>query len=274
MRPRTRRLLTALCTLVVALPLVGVGCVDQFVLHPTTNSTDAGPATRETIAGPLGVVEAWVARSFPDANPADAFVLCFTGNEQRAERLAAYNATRWSPHRVEAWTVNFPGYGGSTGPARLRSIPPQALAAYDALAVRAGGKPIYVTSNSLGGTAALYVAANRPVAGVILQNPPALKQVIRNQGWWNLWLLAWPASLQVPDELDGPANARRVKVPAIFITAESDDVVMPKFQRLTIDAYAGPKRLLHLKHKGHDDTIDSPEEWAAFRELVDWLLER
>lgn len=117
----------------------------------------------------------------------------------------------------------------------------------------------------------MYVAASRPVAGLIVQNPPALRQVIRSQGWWNLWLLAYPASLRVPAELDTPANAKRVSAPAVFITAEADNLVMPKFQQLTIDAFAGPKRVLHLKRKGHDDTIDSPEEWAEFRADVDWL---
>jgi pimeloyl-ACP methyl ester carboxylesterase len=78
--------------------------------------------------------------------------------------------------------------------------------------------------------------------------------------------------LRVPDELDAPANAARVTAPAIVITADADDAVMPKFQTLTFEALAGPKRRLNLRHKGHNDSIESPEEWREFRELTDWLV--
>ena len=48
-----------------------------------------------------------------------------------------------------------------------------------------------------------HVAANRPVAAIVLQNPPPLRQLILGHyGWWNLWLIATPVALGVPSELD------------------------------------------------------------------------
>jgi hypothetical protein len=40
------------------------------------------------------------------------------------------------------------------------------------------------------------VAANRPCAGLVLTNPPPLRNMILQRfGWWNLWLLATPVAL-------------------------------------------------------------------------------
>src|SRR5205814_930955 len=80
------------------------------------------------------------------------------------------------------------------------------LAAFDALKAKADDKPIYVFGASIGSAVALHVAANRDVRGLVLHNPPPLRQIIlRNYGWWNLWLLAGPVALQIPRDLDSIA---------------------------------------------------------------------
>ena len=95
--------------------------------------------------------------------------------------------------------MNYPGFGGSTGPARLARLGPAALTAFDAVKHAAGDRPVVVFGASLGTTTALHIAAHRPVAGLILHNPPALRQIILRQfGWWNLWLLAGPLARKIP----------------------------------------------------------------------------
>ena len=127
---------------------------------------------------------------------------------------------------------------------------------------------------SLGTTAALHVVAHRSVAGLILHNPPAIRQMILRQfGWWNLWLLAGPLALQIPKELDSVVNAKASRAPAIFLLAERDEVVAPRFQHLVVDAYAGEKRVIALRGANHNDPI----EGAALADLynaLDWLLPR
>ena len=73
-----------------------------------------------------------------------AFVLLFVGNEDRADKYPAPMAAEFGDQPVEVWGVNYPGFGGSTGPAHLNRFGPAALAAYDALAARANGRPIVV----------------------------------------------------------------------------------------------------------------------------------
>ena len=204
----------------------------------------------------------------------------------------------WNDRAVEIWGMNYPGFGGSTGPARLARIGPAAVAAFGELrrhaanksavesAVPSGpmpssvlrtahtGAPIVLFGTSIGATAALHLAASRPteIAGLILQNPPPLREMILRQfGWWNLWLLAGPVALQIPRDLDGIANARASRTPAIFLLAERDEIVAPRFHRLVVQAYAGEKRIIELRGAYHNDPIEGTA-LADLNDALGWVL--
>ena len=90
-------------------------------------------------------------------------------------------------------------------------------------------------------------------------------------GWWNLWLLAGPFAQKIPASLDSVANAGMIHAPAVFLLAEKDEVVAPKYQSLVVKAYAGEKRVLPLPGASHNSPIGD----NALRELqrsLDWLL--
>jgi pimeloyl-ACP methyl ester carboxylesterase len=250
------------------------GLPDHLILFPTTASINSRGAIREALPFENGQLELWVAKSQlaqRNGHP-DIFILRFYGNADRAERWVAAEAEMWNERAIEIWGMNYPGFGGSTGPARLSRFGPAALTAFDELQRHAAGRPIVLFGASLGSAAALHVAAQRPVAGLILHNPPALRQIILRQfGWWNLWLLAGPIALQIPRDLDSVANARAIHAPAIFLLSEKDEVVAPRYHRLIADAYAGEKRLIALRGAYHNDPI----EGAALADLhgaLDWLL--
>jgi hypothetical protein len=110
------------------------------------------------------------------------------------------------------------------------------------------------------------------IAGVILHNPVPLREIILRQfGWWNLWLLAGPIALQIPQDLDGIANARASRAPAIFLLAEKDEIVAPRFHQLVVQAYAGEKRLIELRGAHHNDPIEGTA-LADLNGALDWLL--
>jgi hypothetical protein len=143
-----------------------------------------------------------------------------------------------------------------------------ALESFDAISKLAAGRPIIVSGNSLGTTAALYVAANRPVAGLVLQNPPPLRQVlIGHFGWWNLWLIAGPVAWQIPTGLDSLTNASHCHEPAVFFSSQGDDYIPPAYHREVFDAYAGRKRIV-LLDGGHNGAADQSDQ---FRGAMDWL---
>jgi fermentation-respiration switch protein FrsA (DUF1100 family) len=204
----------------------------------------------------------------------------------------------WNDRAVEIWGMNYPGFGGSTGPARLALIGPAAVTAFDELQRQVKTKnavesavpsesssnpalrtahttaPIVIYGASIGVTAALHVAASRrtEIAGLILHNPPPLREVILRQfGWWNLWLLAGPVALQIPRDLDSIANARVSRTPAIFLLAEKDEIVAPRFHQLVVQAYAGEKRVIELRGAYHNDPIEGAP-LADLNDALGWLL--
>ena len=268
----TAGVLAILCVIVVMF----ASLPDQLILFPTTNRVDSRGAVRKAVPCDNGELEIWTAQSHraQQQGGADIFILRFYGNADRADRWAAAEAEMWNDRAVEIWGMNYPGFGGSTGPARLSKMGPSAVAAFDELERHAGDRPIVVYGASIGAAAALHVAASRPadIAGLILHNPPPLREMIlRRFGWWNLWLLAGPVALQIPRNLDSIQNARTIRAPAIFLLAEKDEVVPPRYHMLVLNAYAGEKRVIRLHGAYHNDPI----EGAALADLngaLDWIL--
>src|SRR5256712_5110946 len=271
---KTRGLITAAIALATIAMIFFGGLPDHLILFPSTKRIDPRGAIRRTVPFENGQLELWTAKSraAQKSGRPDVYVLRFYGNADRAERWVSAEADSWNERAIEIWGMNYPGFGGSIGPAKLARVAPGALTAFDALRAEAGDHPIVLFGASLGTAAALHVAANRSAAGLILHNPPAIRQMILRQfGWWNLWLLAGPLALQIPKDLDSIANAKTVRAPAIFLLAERDQVVAPRFHRLVVNAYAGEKRVIELHGAYHNDPI----EGIALADLNDglgWLL--
>jgi uncharacterized protein len=251
------------------------GCASFFVLFPSREHIDAPGAQAHAIDFDGGKLEILTARSPAATNRSpEAYVLRFCGNAERAEWNACRFSGGWSDKPIEMWSVNHPGFGGSTGTARLTRLAPAAITAYDALAKEANGKPIFISATSLGTTMALHVAANRPVAGLILRTPPPMRQlIIQRHGWWNLWLLATPVAMGVPSDIDSIVNAKKVTVPAVFILMDSDSVVPLKYQQKIVDAYAGPNQVI-ISRGGDHNSILTPAAMAELGEKADWLWQQ
>src|SRR6266487_1665693 len=247
---------------------------DHLILFPTKAPIDAGEAARKMVPFQNGELEVWTAKSYraKQQASADIYVLRFYGNADRADRWVAAEAEEWNGRAVEIWGMNYPGFGRSTGPARLSRIGPAAIAAFDELKRHAAGRPIVLYGASLGSAAALHVAGQRPVAGLILHNPLPLRQMIlRRFGWWNLWLLAGPIALQIPRDLDSISNAKAIQTPAIFLLAEKDEIVPPRYHRLVVDAYAGQKRVVTLRDAYHNTPVEGAG-LVDFYNALEWLL--
>jgi uncharacterized protein len=267
----------ALAIIIIYLALIfAAHLADHLILFPTTAPIDAQGAIRKTMPFQNGELELWTARSSvaQRKRAVDIYILRFYGNADRADRWPAAEAEMWNDRAVEVWGLNYPGYGGSTGPARLARIGPAAVTAFDELRRQANARPIVLFGASLGSAAALHIAAHRPVAGLILHNPPPMRQMaLRQFGWWNLWLLAGPLAAQLPRDLDSIGNAKASRAPAVFLLAEKDEVVAPRYHRLVVGAYAGEKRVISLPGASHNTALDEAA-LAHLNQALDWLVPR
>jgi hypothetical protein len=267
--------LFAMSALVLYALFIGlVPLLDWLILYPTTEPIAAVTATRRAIPFEHGELEIWTAasESARASGRPEFYLLCFSGNGGRAEYSVETESEIFNSRSIEVWSVNYPGYGASTGPARLARIGPASLAAFDSLKSIANDRPIIVYGFSLGSAAALHVAAHRRVAGVIVQDPPALRQMILGQhGWWNLWLLAGPLSLRLPPALDSVTNAKTIHVRGVFLLGEKDDLVLPKYQALVLHAYAGEKLVISVPGADHNSPIRG-DALTRLQASIDWLL--
>jgi len=244
---------------------------DWFVLCPSRFPIPAPHKTCRLIDCPGGQIEAWIQRTHPDSvRHPDLFVLKFVGNASRAERATHHPLDMWDRTVGEVWAVNPPGYGCSPGRANLRSLSDMAIAAYEAMSRVAAGRPIVITGNSLGTAMALHVAATEDVAGLILRNPPPLRElIIGRYSWWNLGLARLIAA-QIPHALNSVDNARRCRAACVFMISGQDTLVPPAYQQLIISAYGGPERVLRLNEADHA-TPPTPAQVIQYRELLAWL---
>lgn len=229
------------CTLLsmAILLLLSGGCAEQMIIHPSRIPLPTPGLARQMVGTGDQAIEVWKHSPENGAAP-EGYVISFNGNMDRAEWAANRMAWQWADLPLEVWAVNYPGFGGSTGDCHLTSITPAALEVYDAVKAQAGGKPIIVDGNSLGTTAALALAARRPVDFVVLTHPPALKELIMGEhAWWNGGIIAQSVADTVPPELDSLANAAQCSAPALILVSDFDTVVAPKYQRQVAAAYAG-----------------------------------
>ena len=257
-------------SIVCALVAACSGCADRWLIYPSTQPMDAHSAERRIFIHDGRRIEVFVART---ADQPQAYLLEFGGNSGRAEQIAWRSANLWSPHPVEVWAMNYPGFGKSDGPASLQFFPAAALATYDQMRKEASGRPIFVNGYSLGTTVALYVAAHRPVAGMILQSPPPLqREIMWHYGWWNLWMVASVTALEIPWELNSLVNAPKVNAPAVFILSGADTLIPLKYQMMVVNAYAGAKRLIVMPDAEHTTPIGSKDQLRLQME-IEWLWE-
>lgn len=259
--------------LALYLVLIPTGCATGWiVLGENHEKIDSGGAEQKMLRVNGRAVECWVARS-PGAKGREplAYSLLFTGKGDRVDRWIGAVADAWGDKPVEVWGMNYPGSGGSDGPVDLKLVAPSALASFDALQKVAGNRPIFLQGASFGTTAVLCVAARRSVAGMIVQNPAPLRQLLMGHyGWWNLWLLAGPVSMQIPDDLDAVANGGRCLAPCVFILSDGDSIIPPAYHQLVVDAYKGSKQIIRMPGASHDARLshEASEELSGDR---DWL---
>lgn len=263
--------------LLLFLYIVFSGICDKLILFPSTNSLFTKGLTRKVFINEENQkIEIWINNHFKNKTvdeKAKVLILHFGGNAARAEDEVKSMMEVFGDYPVEIWGVNYQGYGKSEGKANLKSIAKDAQRAYQEILENSEGRPIILSGNSIGTTAALYVASRNKIAGIFLKNPPPLQNLIREEyGSWNLWLLSTPASFAVPGELNSLINAPKTKVHALIISAQDDEIVSSKFQEKVIKSYAGNKRIVYLPKANHN-FFPLPSQNKDLKDGILWLMQ-
>ncbi len=153
--------------------------------------------------------------------------------------------------------VEYPGFGRSAGNPTEKSITEAAVAAYDAMLLRAEVDPqrIVLFGRSLGGGAACALAARRPSAALILQSTFSSTRAMARA------FLA-PGFL-VRDVFDNGAVLAAYRQPVLLFHGSSDTTIPPEHSR-TLQRLAPHARLVEFPC-GHNDF---PPDWREFYRIV------
>jgi len=183
----------------------------------------------------------------PGATAPAPAVIYFGGNAEEASWVLT--EARW-PGDYTLAAVNYRGYGKSEGEPGERALTEDALAIYDAIARRPDVDPqrIFIYGRSLGTAVAAYVAAARPVAGVILASPFDSLVAVGRQHY--PWL---PVSLLLRHRFNAASLARGIHAPMLALVGDADPIVSPARSRALFDAWAGPKTWQVIAGANHND---------------------
>ena len=206
---------------------------------------------------------------------ARATVLFFGGNGFYLVQSRSYLRALTRPN-TNAVLWDYRGYGRSEGRPGVEAFRHDALAMYDHLVEERGVDPdrLLVWGHSLGSFLATHVADERPVAGLVLENPATTVDD------WIGHLMPWYVRLFFGVDVD-PAlreednlrRMRRVDRPLLVVGGAADQVTDPAMARRLHDAADTDEKELVIVEEGeHNDLHERASVQAAYERLLDRAL--
>jgi pimeloyl-ACP methyl ester carboxylesterase len=196
-------------------------------------------------------VRGWFLRAARTPAP---LLVYYGGN---AEEVSWQAAEPWP----ESWSlalVNYRGYGQSGGKPSERALFADAQRVLDTLAARADvdRARIVLVGRSLGSGVAVHVAAQRPVAGLVLISPFDSMTALGERHYPFL-----PVRTMLKHPFDSLARAPSITAPLLAIVGERDTIIPPEHSRRLFEAWGGAREWVVIAGAGHNDLGAQTEFW-------------
>jgi hypothetical protein len=169
------------------------------------------------------------------------------------------------PERWGWLFINYRGFGLSGGEPSERVLLEDAGLIYDYASARPDVDPsnIVVLGRSLGTYFSIVLAKTRQVRGAILATPFDSFAALGAARY--PWL---PVGLILNGRYDAAAIAPKIKVPALFVIAERDDVTPAARGGALASAWGGPQRTVTIAGARHYGIERRDEFWNAVAEFL------
>jgi hypothetical protein len=243
----------------VGFPLLMYFAQDSLIFHPQPvgESRRAAIAARGVaesifIEGRDARVHAWYVKGEP-------LIMYFGGNAEEVSWMLQ-EATERTPG-IGWLLVDYRGYGSSGGSPSEAALVADAIGWYDKM--KSEHKTIYAFGRSLGSGVAVQLAAERPLAGLILVAPFDSLVEVGKRHYPFL-----PVSLLLKHRFDSVALAPGMRVPLLCIVAMQDTIIPPAHAKRLYEAWGGPRRWVALEGAGHNSTDGMPDYWASIRKFL------
>ncbi len=182
-----------------------------------------------------------------------------------AEDLAGHCETFWNGLDANALLVNYRGYGQSEGKPGETEMVADCIAIYDLFLAEKKIPPAntILMGRSLGSGVAIQVAAARPQsAGLILVTPyESIAAIAKFQYPW------LPIEKMLRHPFRAIDFAPRIKMPALVLLSEFDEVIPIESGQKLGEALGGRKEIITLP-MGHMDMQEHPGYFAAINSFV------
>jgi uncharacterized protein len=190
------------------------------------------------------------------SDPEAPVILGFGGNAWDGAAVALYLSRVLPGHEVVAF--HFRGYGPSTGRPSAAALAEDAVAIHDHL----GAERLVVVGFSIGAGPAAHLAAERPVAGVVLVTAfDSLTALARTHYPWA------PVRLFLRHRMEPAADLARAGVPVALISAERDTIV-PARRTEALRSAVGNVVFDATIPAGHNDIYDRADFADALRAAI------
>ena len=201
----------------------------------------------------------WLLKASARQTPAPLLIY-FGGN---AEEVSWLTSTAGLYAGWSLLIVNYRGYGRSEGKPGEAELFADALQIYDFAASRAQGGRVALMGRSLGSGVAVYLAAQRPVAGVILVSPYDSVESVARGIYPYL-----PIGLMLKHRFDSLSRAPGIKVPLLCLVASGDRVIPRPHSERLYAAWGGAKQWREIRPADHDSLAGEPAYWQAIEAFL------
>jgi uncharacterized protein len=252
--------MTLIAVVVIGLPLLMYLAQDSLIFFPQPRAE----VRRAQIASQRSVeslfidaadgtrLHAWHVKGEP-------LVMYFGGNAEEVSWMLD-DAVRRAPGT--GWLlVDYRGYGSSGGSPSEKALVADALRWYDQMSSQ--HNHVYLFGRSLGSGVAVQLAAQRPVAGVILVAPFDSLVEVGKRHYPFL-----PVNWMLKHRFDSVALAPAIKVPVLCIVASHDEIIPAQHAKRLYEAWGGKKRWVELEGAGHNSTDNAANYWPSIRKFL------
>jgi uncharacterized protein len=174
-------------------------------------------------------------------------VLYFQGNGGGLD-LRAHRFRRLADDGTGLVALNYRGYGGSSGRPSEAGLIADAVAAYDFAAARYPVERIVLWGESLGAGVAVALAAERPVARVLLESPFTSAADVATAAYPII-----PVRWLMKDQFRSDERIAKVRVPVFILHGERDRIVPISHGERLYGLINSPKRFVRLPRAEHND---------------------
>ncbi len=160
--------------------------------------------------------------------------------------------------------AGYRGYGGNPGRPTEDDLTADARLLLDWLAGQGvGPERVVLYGESLGTGIAVKMAAERPVAAVVLESPYTSIAEVAQTHYWYL-----PAKWMILDKWNSMDHIGRIGAPLLVIHGARDRTVPARYGRRLFEAALDPKEMLVLDQADHNDLYDFPQ---VSERIIDFL---